>query len=69
MNQLFDQCGWEGPAFLKLAGQVMEQVPVINASGIYWENGTSTRALSPQGQELVNLYRQAEYYWRTHFAG
>ena len=69
MNQLFDQCGWEGPAFLKLAGQVMEQVPVINASGIYWENGTSTRALSPQGQELVDLYRQAEYYWRTHFAG
>lgn len=47
MNELFAQCGWEGPAFLQLADTVKETVPVVHSSGLYLEDGVLTDSLTP----------------------
>ncbi len=69
MNVVFDACGWEGPAYMQAAGEVMDQVPVINTpTGLYVEDGALTGALSPKGQSLVEKYDMLQYYWRKEFA-
>ena len=69
MNEVFELCGWEGPAYLQAAGEVMEQVPVINtATGLYVENGVLTDTLSAEGQALVDRFNDLQYYWRNNFA-
>ena len=69
MNVVFDACGWEGPAYMQAAGEVMDQVPVINTpTGLYVEDGALTGVLSPKGQSLVEKYDMLQYYWRKEFA-
>ncbi len=69
MNVVFQQCGWEGPAYLQALEPVMEQVPVINtATGLYVENGQVTDTLSPEGAALVQEYSCLQYYRRQNFA-
>ena len=63
MNVLFDQCGWGGgSAYLQLAGEVMEQIPVINTDGFYVENGQVTTTLSEEGQALLSRLKFAQFY-------
>ena len=69
MNVLFDACGWEGPAYMQAAEDVMERVSVLNnPTGLYVEDGALTGSLSPEGRELVTDYRILQYYWRRNFA-
>ncbi len=68
MNELFAQCGWEGPAFLQLADTVKETVPVVHSSGLYLEDGVLTDSLTPSRQALVDTYHQVQYYWRKDAA-
>ncbi|MBQ1252543.1 MAG: sulfatase-like hydrolase/transferase, partial [Firmicutes bacterium] len=35
MNVLFEQCGWEGPAYMKLTDEVMDDISVISAHNRY----------------------------------
>lgn len=68
MGQLFELCGWEGPAYMQAARAVKEQVPVINnPTGLYLEKGVLTQELSQEGQELMKEYRALQYYCRKHF--
>ena len=68
MNQLFEACGWTGPAYLQATNGVATQVPVVHATGRYLERGTVTDSLTPEGEALVRDYRILQYYWRNHFA-
>ena len=68
MNLVFEQCGWEGPAFLQATDQLLARVPVINTpTGLYVENGQLTGELSPEGQALLEDYNMLQYYYRKHF--
>jgi hypothetical protein len=68
MSQLFQLCGWEGPAYMQAIADVPEQVSVVHTTGRYLENGVLTDSLSEQGALLVNRYQALQYYWRNTFA-
>lgn len=67
MNQIFDLCGWTGPAYLQATNAVARQVPVQHTSGIYLENGVFTNQLSQEGAALTQNYQWLQYYDKHHF--
>lgn len=70
MNEVFRQCGWEGPAYMQALEPVMERVPVLSsATNAYFEEGDLTDAggLSDEGRDLVREYGFLQYYYRRHF--
>lgn len=73
MTELFDLCGWEGPAYMQATRAVKEQVPVINVpTGRYLEDGVLTggeggRELSAAGEALVREYQCLQYYSKRNF--
>lgn len=70
MTELFDLCGWEGPAFMQATRPVIEALPVINTpTGLYFEDGNLTKDLTDEDQALADRYDSLQYYWRKHFAG
>lgn len=62
MNLLFDKLGWEGSAFNQFGNKIRESLPVITSNGYYFEDGTVTRSLSPEGQELFRQMEEVYYY-------
>lgn len=69
MNVLFQQCGWGGgDAYMQLAGELMESVPVVNTDGFYVENGVVTRSLSGQTEEQLQRLLIAQFYRKRHVA-
>ena len=68
MNLVFEQCGWDGPAYLQATNAVSAQVPMVHKSGRYLENGTLTSVLSDAGAALVEEYKSLQYYWRNNFS-
>ena len=68
MNQVFELCGWEGPAFLQATNAIADTIPVVHTTGRYLENGLLTNDLAPEGEALVQDYRILEFYQRNHFA-
>ena len=68
MQQVFDLCGWEGPALIQAARQVSPRVPVIHTTGRYRENDTFTQTLSPEGEALVRDYTWQAHHQQTHFS-
>lgn len=67
MNELFEQCGWEGPALMQAARETAAQVPVISAAGRYVENGALTDVLTEEGAALVERYDFMQYYQSRNF--
>ena len=65
MEEVFDQCGWDGPGFMQLAGEMRELTPLIHEQGIYWKDGAPCYELTQEEQEILDLYRNVEYY-REH---
>ena len=68
MNVLFKTLGWgDGPAYLQLMGQSMDQMPVICTKGRVFLDG---EMLVPDQYSDLPIYKQMQinsYYWRTHF--
>ena len=62
MNLLFEQLGWEGPAFMQYTSRVMAQIPVICTRGGYVENGKYCRSLSEEGKQMLKDYQNMTYY-------
>lgn len=65
MPKLFELCGWEGPAFLQLSSQVMEQVPMVSSHGVYLHSGELTDTLPEPAHSLVQDFLFAQYYRET----
>ena len=64
MNVLFDQCGWEGSAFTKLSGEVMEVLPIVHGKGRCLVNGQllNEEDLPEDAAALLNKLRRTQYY-------
>lgn len=67
MNELFKLCSWDGPAFMQYTNSVVENVQVMNSSGIYVENGEISRQLSEKSQRVFETYSEMQYYMRRKF--
>lgn len=63
MNQVFELCGWEGPAYLQAIRDIPETVPVIHRTGQYITNkGGLTDTLEGKEKELVDWYERLQQF-------
>ncbi len=64
MNVLFEHCGWDGPAFLKLSNEVMEKMPVVSSNDNYLVDGEliSEKDMTEEYSELLMKLRFAQFY-------
>lgn len=67
MNVLFDQLGWEGPAFMQAMGDVMDEMSAIPTIGYYVVNGELVNAVPEDKKELFNNFVYMQYYWNNEF--
>lgn len=65
MTELFDCCGWDGPAWMQYQREMRETIPVLHFRTMYMEDGLLTSTLSESAQTLLDEYRIVEYYQRT----
>ena len=69
MNELFEQCGWDGPGYLQYTDAVRERLPVLHTSGRYLIDGALADTLSGDDAALRDQFRNVQYYYRRHFEG
>lgn len=62
MAELFDACGWEGPAFMKLAREMRDVSPLISFHDAFLADGQLTSALPKEQGEFYQQYRHIQYY-------
>lgn len=62
MTELFDQCGWEGPGFMKLSREMREISPLVHARGIFWTEDGFDSGLEGEDKAFYRSYRCVEYY-------
>lgn len=68
MNLLFEQCGWQGNAFMQATEAVRQELPVLTSLGRYVSrDGTLVETPGGAGQTALETYRALEYYDGTHF--
>ena len=67
MNQLFEECGWQGPAYLQFTSQIMKTIQAFHTSGLYVIDGQVSDLLTPEQMDAAGDYRTAEYYQRKNF--
>lgn len=67
MNQLFAECGWQGPAYLQFTNQIMEAIQALHTSGLYVIDGQVTDLLTPEQMDIAGDYRTVEYYQKKNF--
>ena len=65
MAELFDQCGWEGPAFMQLQRDMRALTPLLHERELFLDGGALTDTLSPEAAEAYRRYRWAEYWRET----
>lgn len=64
MNELFEQCGWEGPSYMKLTDDVRKELPVITSRDIYKENGEliTGKEMSSESEKLLDMLKMTQFY-------
>ena len=65
MSELFDFCGWTGPAWMQYQRQVRETIPVMHRDTMFMVDGTLTNVLSEQAKAVYREFKIAEWYRRT----
>ena len=66
MNELFEQCGWTGPAFLQYAEEIRSLTPLVHSQGLYLTpDGELTDDLPQEVADRLLEYQWVEYY-REH---
>ncbi len=64
MAELFDVCGWTGPAWMQYQRDFREILPVIHRDFIFMENGTLTTSISPEARAAYEEFLIVQYYLR-----
>ena len=64
MNLLFEQCGWDGPAWLKQSNEVRELLPVVTSVGKYlWEDAVvGSDQVSEEARQRLDAMYVSRYY-------
>ncbi len=63
MNVLFEACGWEGPAFLKISDTLRQTAPVVHSTGVYLVSDALCDTPADGGAAL-ETFRSVQYYLR-----
>lgn len=67
MNLLFEQCGWEGPAYMQAMSEIMEVMPVVSTNRSFIIDGNFCHEIPEECAELYNMFVNLQYYWRKEF--
>ncbi|MBR4071219.1 MAG: sulfatase-like hydrolase/transferase [Clostridia bacterium] len=67
MNLLFEQCGWEGPEYMKLANEVMEQFPVITTNKKVVTDNKMIDEEDVEDKTLIDIFRKVQFYLERDF--
>lgn len=67
MDLLFEQCGWEGPAFMQAMEDMRQVFPVVTTHGCYVVDDQFVTAIPQERQELFNDFKYLQHYWRNNF--
>ena len=71
MNLLFEQCGWDGPSYLKLSNEVLNASPIVSELGWYSKDGelVSWSELAEESRQKIDQLRCAQYYLARESGG
>ena len=68
MNLVFQQLGWEGPAFMQAMTGMMNMFPVVSsASGLTMVDGRLTADIPEDRRALFQEFLYLQQYWRNEF--
>ena len=67
MAEVFDQCGWEGPGFMKLSREMREATPLVHKTDRFLKDGQLADALEGEDLELFQRFLWAQYYREHEF--
>ena len=67
MAKVFDECGWEGSAFMQLQRTLREVTPLLHTGGWFLADGELTGCLGKDESALCRSYLYAQYYREQHF--
>ena len=67
MNLIFQQIGWEGPAYLQAMEDMMDVFPVVTTNGRYVVDGILSEQIPEERQELFQDYLYLQEYWQKKF--
>ena len=69
MNLVFEQCGWDGPAYMQAMGDIMQTLPVVTSNEFLMAEGEllTKEELTEQQQEVFQQFLYLQHYWRNEF--
>ena len=69
MNLVFEQCGFEGPAYMQAMSDIMETLNVVTSNNFLMVGETliAENELSKEQEELYRQYLYLQHYWRNEF--
>ena len=62
MTELFDQCSWDGPAFMQLSRQLRDVTPLVHVQDLFWQDGSLTDHLPEEEETFLTHFLGAQYY-------
>ncbi len=68
MAELFDVCGWTGPAWMQFQREVRETIPIFYRDFMFMENGVLTTELSDEAKRVYQEYQIVQYYLRRNLS-
>ncbi len=67
MNEVFEQCGWKGPAFMQFMNEYKKELPIASSNAVYGLGGEVVRQVPDSYTDRLKLLEQMTYYWNTNF--
>lgn len=67
MNLIFQQIGWEGPAYMQAMEDMMDVFPVVTTNERYVVDGILSEQIPEERQELFQDYLYLQEYWQKEF--
>lgn len=68
MAKVFDECGWDGSAFMQLQREMRKELPLIHTWGYFLYDDEITGYIPETVQDFYQRYRYAEYYREKNFS-
>ena len=65
MNLAFEQCGWEGPAFMQAMEDMRAVFPVVTIHDCYVIDDQFVDYIPQERQELFDQFQYLQHYWRN----
>lgn len=66
MAKVFDECGWEGPAFMQISREMRAVTPLLSQKGFFLQHGKLTRLMNEKDTRFYENYLGVQYWREQH---